>query len=158
MRISMYIKFQILKNSTPLTKESVQCLSLGGYEFIINGKEVPFDWDAFCGNEENGIFEFDTGYGFLFNDFEIADCFDEEYANIGLTKEDITAEFLASAEKIIEIHMNFENEIDEEIDLGYNDDEQYKINVMEIIFTDLATDKEYKVKQEVLDEYNKEVV
>ena len=109
--------------------------------------------------EENGVFEFETGYGFLFNDFEIGDYFDEEYANVGLTREDITAEFLASAEKINEIHMNFIDKLCREVDIGYNDSKrQYKINVMEIIFTDLATDNKYKVKQEVLDEYNKGVM
>ena len=106
MRISMYIKFQILKDSKPLTKANIPMLSIGGYEFLINGNAVPFDWDAIAGNEKNGIFEFDTGYGFLCNDFELGDYFDEDYARIGITRENITAEFLASAEKINEIHIN----------------------------------------------------
>ena len=159
MKISMYAKFQILKNIngslTPLTKEDTDSVSIGGYYFIINGKEIPFDWDAFSGNEENGIFEFDTGYGFIFNDFELSDCYDEDYEKLGMTREDITAEFLASVEEIGEFHINFIDVDGNEIDLGYNDDEQYKIKLVEIIFTDMETEKGYKVKQEVLDEYNK---
>ena len=159
MKISMYAKFQILKNIngslTPLTKEDADSVSIGGYYFIINGKEIPFDWDAFSGNEENGIFEFDTGYGFIFNDFELSDCYDEDYEKLGMTREDITAEFLASVEEIGEFHINFIDVDGNEIDLGYNDDEQYKIKLVEIIFTDMETEKGYKVKQEVLDEYNK---
>ena len=155
----MYAKFQILKNIngslTPLTKEDTDSVSIGGYYFIINGKEIPFDWDAFSGNEENGIFEFDTGYGFIFNDFELSDCYDEDYEKLGMTREDITAEFLASVEEIGEFHINFIDVDGNEIDLGYNDDEQYKIKLVEIIFTDMETEKGYKVKQEVLDEYNK---
>ena len=158
MKISMYAKFQILKNIngslTPLTKEDADSVSIGGYYFIINGKEIPFDWDAFSGNEENGIFEFDTGYGW-FNDFELSDCYDEDYEKLGMVREDITAEFLASVEEIGEFHINFIDVDGNEIDLGYNDDEQYKIKLVEIIFTDMETEKEYKVKQEVLDEYNK---
>lgn len=155
MKMSMYSKFQILnENLIPLTKEDADGVSIGGYCFVVNGKEIPFDWDAFSGNEENGIFEFDTGYGW-FNDFELTDCYDAEYRELGLSREDITAEFLASAEKIIEFHINLIATDDDEVDLGYNDDEQYKINLLEIIFTDLETDKEYKVKQSVLDKFNK---
>ena len=157
MKISMYAKFQILKNIngslTPLTKEDADSVSIGGYYFIINGKEIPFDWDAFSGNEENGIFEFDTGYGW-FNDFELSDCYDEDYEKLGMVREDITAELLASVEEIGEFHINFIDADDNEVDLGFNDDEQYKIKLVEIIFTDLENDKGYKVKQEVLDKYN----
>ena len=158
MRISMYAKFQILQNKNgnliPLGKEETQGLCIGGYYFIINGMEVPFDWDAFSGSEENNIFEFETGYGW-FNDFELSDCYDGDYAKLGITREKITAEFLASVERINEFHMDFEDGDGNEIDLGWNDDEEYKIMLLEIIFTDLNTGEEYKVKQEVLDEYNK---
>ena len=159
MKISMYAKFQILKNIngslTPLAKEDADSVSIGGYYFIINGKEIPFDWDAFSGNEENGIFEFDTGYGFIFDDFELSDCYDEDYEKLSMVREDITAEFLASVEEIGEFHINFIDVDGNEIDLGYNDDEQYKIKLVEIIFTDIETEKGYKVEQEVLDKYNK---
>ncbi len=155
MKISMYAKFQILNgDSTPLTKEDADGLSIGGYYFIINGKEIPFDWDAFSGDEEDSVFEFDTGYGFLFNDFELSDCYDEDYEKLGITREEITAEFLASVERIEEFHINFITANDDEVDLGYNDNKQYKIKIVEIIFTDITTEEEYKVKQEVLDEYN----
>ena len=158
MKMSMHIRFQLFEQQrgilVPLTKDEVLSLSLGGYCFSISGKEIPFDWDAFEGNEEDGIFEFDTGYGW-FNDFELTDCYDAEYNKLGLTREDITAEFLASADCINEVHINFVNANDEEIDLGYNDDEQYKINLLDITITDLETNIEYKVKQLVLDNFNK---
>lgn len=158
MKMSMYVKFQLFEQQrgvlVPLTIVDVPSLSLGGYTFIINENAIPFDWDAFSGSEEDGIFEFETGYGW-FNDFELPDYYDDEYQKLGLSREDITAEFLASAERIDEIHINFVNANDEEIDLGYNDDERYKINLLEIIITDMETEKEYKVKQSVLDEFNK---
>lgn len=158
MKMSMYVKFQLFEQQrgvlVPLTIVDVPSLSLGGYCFIINGNAIPFDWDAFSGSEEDGIFEFETGYGW-FNDFELPDYYDDEYQKLGLSREDITAEFLASVERIDEIHINFVNANDEEIDLGCNDDEQYKINLLDIVITDMETEKEYKVKQSVLDKFNK---
>lgn len=115
---------------------------------------ISFDWDAFAGDEENNIFSFQTGYGFLFDDFELSDCYDEDYEALNLTRESITAEFLASVEKINEFHINFINENDKEIDLGYNDDEQYKIKIMLIEFVDVNTGNVYKVNQNVIDKYN----
>ena len=161
MKMSMYVKFQLFEQQrgvlVPLTIVDVPSLSLGGYTFIINGNAIPFDWDAFSGSEEDGIFEFETGYGW-FNDFELPDYYDNEYQKLGLSREDITAEFLASVERIDEIHINFVNAADEEIDLGCNDDERYKINLLEIVITDMETKKEYKVKQSVLDEFNRGAV
>ena len=43
----------------------------------------------------NIVFSFTTGKGPFFNDYEIPDYWDEEYKEIGITREEITAEFLA---------------------------------------------------------------
>lgn len=159
MRISMYLKFQLFAKENgsliQLTKEQTNSLSIGGYCFVIGEKVIPFDWDAFSGGEEDGIYEFDTGYGW-FNDFELSDCYDGNFKELGLSRDDITAEFLASAEQINEIHMNFVDENDDECDFGWNDDEEdFKIKLLEVILTDIDNDKEYKVSQEVLDKFNK---
>jgi hypothetical protein len=158
MKISMYLKFQLFSkengNLIQLTKEQTNSLSIGGYCFVIGGKAIPFDWDAFSGGEEGGVYEFDTGYGW-FNDFELSDCYDRGFERLGISRDDITAEFLASAEQINEIHMNFVDENDDECDFGCNDsDEDFKIKLLEIILTDIDNDKEYKVSQEVLDKFN----
>lgn len=154
MEISMVLDFQILKNNMPISKDKATSVSIGGYYFIINGQDIPFDWDAFVGNEENGIFSFETGYGFLFNDFKLSDCYDEDYEELGLVREEISAEFLAQASKICEVHINFVDDEDDEVDLGFNDDEDYRINLLTMYFIDIETGKEYHVSQEVLDEYN----
>lgn len=163
MKISMYAKFQILENKNgkliPLSKKEVTSLSLGGYYFLINGNSIPFDWDAFSGDEEDRVFEFETGYGFLFNDFELSDCYDEDYSNLRIKRENITAQLLASVEEIEEFHINFINENDEECDLGSNEDiERYKIKLIKIIFINMETEDEFNVNQEVLDKFNEEVI
>lgn len=163
MKISMYAKFQIFENKNGklilLDKKEIDSLSIGGYYFIINGKEIPFDWDAFSGDEEDGVFEFETGYGFLFNDFELSDCYDEDYLNLGIERKDITASYLASVEDITEFHVNFINKNNEECDLGSNQDiERYKIKLLEVTFTDIMADKDFFVNQSVLDNFNKEAM
>lgn len=159
MKISMCVTFQILENKNgkliPLSKKEVTSLSIGGYYFVINGKEIPFDWDAFCGDEEDNIFEFETGYGFLFNDFELSDCYDEDYKTLGIARENITAAYLASVDEITEFHINFIDEDGDECDLGSNASiERYKIKLLEITFTNVDTGDGYDVRQEVLDRFN----
>ena len=161
MKISMYIKFQLFTkengNLIMLTKENTDGLSIGGYYFIIDGKEIPFDWDAFSGSEEDGVFEFETGYGW-FNDYDLSECYNEDYDQLGISKSDITAEFLASVEQIKEVHMNFLDENGEECDFGWNEDaEDFKIKLLEIIFIDMDNEKEYKINQDVLDKFNEGV-
>ena len=161
MKISMYIKFQLFAkengNLIMLTKENTDGLSIGGYYFIIDGKEIPFDWDAFSGSEEDGVFEFETGYGW-FNDYDLSECYDEDYDQLGISRSDITAEFLASVEQIKEVHMNFLDENGEECDFGWNEDaEDFMIKLLEISFAEVESDKEYKVSQEVLDKFNEGV-
>lgn len=161
MKMSMYIKFQLFAkengNLIMITKENTDGLSIGGYYFIIDGKEIPFDWDAFSGSEEDGVFEFETGYGW-FNDYDLSECYDEDYDQLGISRSDITAEFLASVEQIKEVHMNFIDENGEECDFGWNEDaEDFKIELLEVSFMDIESDKEYKVRQEVLDKFNEGV-
>ena len=158
MKITMDATFQILENKNgqlvPLSKKEVLGLSIGGYYFVISKKEVPFDWDAFCGDEEDNVFSFTTGYGFAWNDFELSDCYDEDYELLGIKREDITAEYLASVDEIKEFHINFINESDEECDFGSNTDiDRYKVRMIEIVFTDIE-DNTFKVRQEVLGKFN----
>lgn len=159
MKILMDVTFQILENKNglfvPLSKKEVSSLSIGGYYFVINGKEIPFDWDAFCGDEEDNVFDCTTGYGFAFNDFELTDCYDEDYERLGITREDITAKFLASVDEINEFHINFINEDDLECDLGNNTDiARYKIKLLTMMFVDIEKDESFDVRQEVLDKFN----
>lgn len=163
MDISMIVNFQILQNQNgnfvPITNEEATSVSIGGFSFEIGEYTIPFDWDAFSGSERDGVFQFETGVGWFWNDYEISDCYDEQYKEIGIKKEDIAAEFLASVHHIEEFFVDFEDADGEEQGIGWfadnTDDAQYKINILEMSFYDLATQNTYPVKQEVLDKYNK---
>ncbi len=162
-KIAMIGSFQILKNQAnafvPLTSDDVKSMSIGGYSFEINGDSIPFDWDACSINEENGVFDFTTGRGPFFNDYEIPDYWDEEYEEIGITREEITAEFLASVSHIEELFVNFDDRDGEEHGIGWHADNvnssQHKINILNLTLVDVETLGEYHVAQEVINRYNR---
>lgn len=155
--------FQILKKKSkefiPLTSYDVLNMSIGGYSFEISEDLIPFDWDAFSASEENGVFSFETGRGPFFNDYKIPDYWDEEYKEIGITREEITAEFLASVNHIEDFFVNFDDRDGKEHGVGWFADNvnssPYKINIKEMTFVDVNTGKEYLVVKEVIEKYNR---
>lgn len=155
-------EFQILSKHKgefiPLTFDDAKNMSIGGYSFEVNGGSIPFDWDAFTATEENGVFSFTTGKGPFFNDYEIPDYWDEEYNEIGITREEITAEFLASVSHIEDFFVDFEDSDGKEHGIGwYADNEnssQYKVNILNLAFVNVETADEYPVSKEVVNKYN----
>ena len=95
----------------------------------------------------------------FFDDYEISDCYDESFEEIGMSREDVTAEFLASVEHINEFYVNFEDINGNECGCGEYDenrnDKEYRIKILEMGFVDMKTEEAYKVNQEVLEAYNK---
>lgn len=160
--ISMIGSFQILKKQdkefVPLTSDDVFSMSVGGYSFEINEDLIPFDWDAFSASEEDGVFSFETGRGPFFNDYEIPDYWDEEYKEIGITREEITAEFLASVGHIEDFFVNFDDSDGKEHGIGWFADNvnssQYKVNILDLAFVNVETADEYPVSKEVVNKYN----
>lgn len=158
MKTSMTFKCRILQKEAGtlkmLTKEQTPLLSVGGFRFIINGQSIPFDWDDCEGSEENGVFSFETGRGWGKN-FELSDCYDRDYEALGLTRDIIDAKFLAAADKIEEIHMNFLDEDGNECDFGSNDaEEDFVIQILSIEFYDIQSQTSYSVAQSVIDTFN----
>ena len=164
METSMLVEFRILQKINgeyiPISIKETKVVSIGGFGFKINGVKIPFDWDAFTGTECNKVFQFQTGKGFLFDDYEISDRYDEAFEEIGIAKEYITAKFLASVPHIDEFLVDFEDVNENEQTLGEcrqngDDEEEYRIEILEMKFIDMVTDEEYYVSQNVLDNYNK---
>ena len=163
MKIAMIGSFQILKKQgkefIPLTFDDAKSMSIGGYSFEVNGDSIPFDWDAFTATERNGAFSFTTGKGPFFNDYEIPDYWDEEYKEIGITREEITAEFLASVSHIEDFFVDFEDCDGNECAIGWFADNvnssQYKVHILDLAFVNVEACEEYPVAQKVIDRYNK---
>lgn len=93
------------------------------------------------------------------NDHELSDCFEDDWAAIGLSRSDITPEFLASASAIEDFHINFVDACDDEVDLGdnvqYGSENQLecKIELINISFAD-EDGSEYVMKDDVLKRFN----
>ena len=163
MKIFMTAKFKLFKLEDGvyklLAKNLVEGLCVGGFTFVVDDKRVPFDWDAFSCNEEDGVFTYESGYGFLFNDHELSDCYEDDWAEMGLSRSDITPGFLASASAIDDFHINFVDTCNDEVDLG--DNIQYglanklecKIELIDVSFADEDGNK-YVIKDDVLKRFN----
>ena len=157
MKMIMTARFKLLQKGceAPLTEDDIGDMSIGGFNFTVDGKTFGFDFDASaCSMVEPGIFEYESGYGPFFNDFEISEDFEEEIREAGLERLNLSAEFMASVERIDEFFVWFTDKDDtKECDNGGND---YYVELLWINFTDRDTVKGYDVKEKVIKKYNKE--
>lgn len=141
--------------------DEFEYLDVGGYTFKIKGMEVPFDFSAYGydieddkrGREDyhdsNRIYlNFESGKGFAFAEYDVDSCYDEEYENLGITREDVTAKFLSSVVEIKEMY----------IDYNYKENmaKQLKdLKVEYIEFEDLESGEVYSVDSNVIKAFNK---
>ena len=161
-KIKMKASFKVLKKSANgyscLNKEDVQGMFIGGFTFAVNGEPILFDWDAESGYEENGIFHFEKGPGFLWDDYEIHVYTKEDgFAASNVRPEDVTAVYLAGTNAIDEFSVEFDTN-DEEVGIGSASentlDAKYKLEIESISFVDLDTNEEYRVDGKVLEKFN----
>lgn len=167
MSISMNADFKILNDVGngqyfPLDKEDAIGMTIGAFSFVIDGKAVMFDWDACSGSERDKVFSFETGSGPFFNDYELADYYDKDLAEIGLSREDLTADFLAGAEFIEEFHVNYDDQEGHEVSLGWHEDNagapDLKVKLLSVGFEDMESGRVYFVRPDVLESFNKGIL
>ncbi len=96
-----------------LDKNEIDNVSFGGYDFEINGKSVPFDFRGFSADiesdEKGDYFQLYTAESRFFKNRDIDfETYKEQYDQLGLKNEDITAKFLASATKINEFYFEID--------------------------------------------------
>lgn len=165
MKLSMNVDFRILKRDSndkfvPMGEDEAKSVGIGGFCFSVGDKQIPFDWTAYSGNwDDRGYYSFVTGYGWM-NDFELDECFDEEYEKLGIKREDISAKMLASAQAIDEFYVDFEVECSDGVDecgVGENTDKSsdYRLELLRVAFEDIETGRTYDINPVVLDAFNK---
>jgi len=151
MRMEIDILFK-----EPVATDDFSC-DIGGYTFNIDGKSIPFDFAASSGDftQDGNVItiDFESGCGPFFNEYDIEECFEESYEELGLKSSDITAEFLSRVEGIEEIYL-CPMVVDDNEDEGIRELEtgEYDIVIKGICFLD-ENSKEYLIKQEVIDAY-----
>lgn len=124
-------------------------LSFGGFEFEvpIRGKNicVPFDWESYLGKiNPDGTLSGFHGESTFFStgsDDELDECFEEEWKQLGITREDLTADVMAEAIAIREFYVDYEPVAD-----NNDGDELY---IQRLSFLDEAG-REYEVSDKVL--------
>lgn len=169
MNVYMTVLFSILRKKAPgvyepVTKDKLTYLSVGGFTFIVDEYEVMFDWDASAITEiEPGVFKYESGYGPFFNSHTISESCVEAIEAQGLRMEQVTASFLAHANKITEFHITIDDLQTEDISFGLiednaDDDAEYRVFIRHIALegdTIPLSVEPYMVEPAVLDDFNK---
>lgn len=126
----------------------------GGYSFVCDGKQIPFDFSGIAWNiEQTGdlvLVSFETGRTGLMTDYFLDDCYETDYQEAGLRFHDITAEFLSNATSISEFTVSLEldgEELDAEAISQRGD-----FRITSLTFSN--EEKEYPVSQAVLDAFH----
>lgn len=124
-------------------KEDAGYFSVGGFEVLcpINGSDVavPFDWESQIDevNEDDTI-TVTHGITTIFGgDAELDDCFEDTWNKLGISRNDLTARTLAGMKEILEFHIEYENEDDDD-----------HLELVSLEFCDKNTT--YKVPEDVL--------
>ena len=134
--------------------DTLEYFSLGGYTFKINGMEIPFDFPTYgyhvtdydeCSNKK--CIKFESGKGVMSNDFELDDYYDDEYIELQLDKNAITAKFLSKVDEILEMQVDYS--------YVFLKDKLEDAKFEDITFEDLATGKIYSVNSNVVKQFNK---
>lgn len=126
-------------------------ISVGGFFAIVNGRGIPFDFDSTsCDvekiNDTQYKCHYESGEDDFFKDPYISDCYTTEYLQMGLAREDITADFLASASELREFYVVCWNEQNNEIMPS-------AVRISDITFLN-GTLQEFPVAQPVIDAFN----
>lgn len=126
-------------------------ISVGGFFAIVNGRGIPFDFDSTsCDvekiNDTQYKCHYESGEDDFFKDPYISDCYTTEYLQMGLDREDITADFLASASELREFYVVYWDEQSNEIMPS-------AVRISDITFLN-GTLQEFSVAQPVIDAFN----
>lgn len=126
-------------------------ISVGGFFAIVNGRGIPFDFDSTsCDvekiNDTQYKCHYESGEDDFFKDPYISDCYTTEYLQMGLDREDITADFLASTSELREFYVVCRDEQSNEIMPS-------AVRISDITFLN-GTLQAFSVAQPVIDAFN----
>lgn len=161
-KLSMELDFAIVvqdeNGSHLLEKDELISLTVGGFDFCIDEKDVPFDFQDHCiskaildGTKVEGLWSYTGGEGGLFRSYQLDDCFDEDYEKIGISRDILTAKYLSKVSKINEIYIEWENVNFDDYDIT---SENVVLLVQNLAFVDVDTNTRYNVSNDVIREFN----
>lgn len=119
----------------------------GGFNFTIDGKDIPFDFDASGTNKQiTGEWLYESGYGAFFNEFTISDVYDSELRKLGVNPYKINAKKLASATAINEFYVEALDHNGEELSV--------RVQIIDIYFEDRDSGERYYLSKDVVEDFN----
>lgn len=152
-KISMVIEARTLDK---IKVDDIGVLTFGGFSFKVGEDYIPFDWEAFTTcpyqNEDGTVkLEYQSGRGFLFNEYTLDPCYIDQYEDMNIDIEDIDAQMLASVDCIEELFHEF-----------YLKEDKYEEHCVPILIESISfldcndwdNVKEYHVDREVIKRYN----
>ena len=123
-------------------------IDIGGFEVKVDGYEfaIPFDFEATClTHNPDGTYSYGNWDGFLFKEFDVDPCHEEDWALNGHKKEDITASLLASASEITDFYFSVSDVWDNEVECS--------LELVSIEFSN-EEQKVFSISQNVIDKFN----
>ena len=161
MKMQMIADFRLYRRDDAglyqlISIDDLDGISPGGFTFEVDGKSIPFDFNAQSTCEEDGVFHYESGYGPFLNDFEIPEgCWEEDYEQAGLTREEISPKLLASATKIEEFFISLiPADEGEDVEVFQEPDAEYIVELLAISFEERDTGRSYDVDESVLVRFN----
>lgn len=165
-KLSMEIDFAVVvqddNGSHLLENNELMSLTVGGFDFEIDGKNIPFDFEDHCiseavynGNKEKGLWSYTGGEGGFFKSYKLDDCYDEDYIKMGISRDMLSANYLSKVSKINEIFVEWQIMNFDECDITA---ESVVLLVQDIRFTDIETGKTYIVLEDVIRDFNEKNV
>lgn len=158
--MDMFATFRLLVKDVdgkfrPLNRNDTCDLSVGGFTLEINGKCIPFDFEATAVNLKEGVIRYESGYGPFFNLHYLDDCYDDEYEKLGIERSSLTASILASTTKIEDFHVTVWDHEEKEYGVGDNNDPQadIRLKIIEIKFVDENANS-YTVSADIIERFN----
>lgn len=162
--VLMDAKFRILRkmedgNYEGVEEEYIYCLSPGGFTFMFDGKALTVDWNdsiVYMIGDGNKVYHYMSGE----KEMRVLCPVEDQLDFLGISINDVTGKFLASADEIEEFFIYFDDECLTEQEAGniYDNsraDVPYKVELVSITFKDRGDPTEYHVADRVIDHFNK---
>ncbi|MBQ7818603.1 MAG: hypothetical protein IJ341_02780 [Bacteroidales bacterium] len=162
-KVSMELDFAIIvqdeNGSHLLENDELMSLTAGGFEFVIDDKEIPFDFEDYClsesvldnGNKEKGLWAYTGGEGGFCKSYKLDECYDEDYEKIGISRDMLSAEYLSKVSKINEIFVEWQILNFDEYDIT---SKNVVLLVQNLAFVDIDSNTRYNVSNDVIRDFN----
>jgi len=162
-RLSMELDFAIIvqdeNGSHLLENDELMSLIVGGFDFEIDGKNIPFDFEDHCiseailhnGKKEKGLWSYTGGEGGFFKSHKLDDCYDEDYVKMGISRDILSASYLSKVSKINEIFVEWQIMNFDECDITA---ENVILLVQNLAFVDINTNTKHNVPSDIIREFN----